>query len=377
MRDVYALANRVLVLDAELTNRQVAPAPKDVEVREDVQTLITVSSWQRRYWTLQEGLLARRLYFQIGADAYYKVPIDQFLAGKNTNVLEYFFDNQVGYYCDSSDYAVRTTHRSRVRQVTWAFQALKDRDISVTADIPLCLGIVLDFQNVGKIEGAADRAAVFWEQLDQFPAGALFIPGKRFVDMPHLRWALCLEAMNALAYLVSPVLEPAVQGPDGVSLTLYGLVLDPLEARMHVPKAVFGVEIGGMTYFVRQNKMFGGQGWNEPDFIDGVSRAAGTKKRLAVILGLDPPEDGVTCPELMACLGALVVVEDTEANAGLQTSALFVTYLRAVSVIRMGSATDEAPRQPWTDDELKEKAQAPKKAQWTAVRQQWTITSSA
>jgi len=340
MRDVYALANRVLVLDAELTNRRLAPAPEEIEVREDVQTLITVSSWQRRYWTLQEGLLARRLYFQIGADAYYKVPVDEFLAGKNTNIYEYCFDNQVRYYCDSSDYAVRTLHRSRVRQVTWAFQALKDRDISVT------LSIVLDFENIGNIAGATDRAAAFWEQLDQFPAGALFIPGKRFVNIPHLRWALCLEAMNALAYLVSPVLEPAIQGPDGVSLTLKGFVLDSLKAGMAVPRAVFGAEIDGTTYFVRQNQLFSAQGWHESDFVNGVSKAVASKKRLAVILGQDPPEDGVTCPDLVACLGALVVVEDVKTRAEVQNGALSVTYLRAVSVIRRGSATDKAPRQP-------------------------------
>lgn len=59
MASIYAGAEQVLVLDAELQDHQVATAPAL-----EVLALIVNSNWMTRSWTLQEGVLGRECVFQ-------------------------------------------------------------------------------------------------------------------------------------------------------------------------------------------------------------------------------------------------------------------------------------------------------------------------
>jgi hypothetical protein len=56
---VYERAEHVLVLDASLMSYNF----RNLDVAEQIVRVFT-SSWTRRLWTLQEGAIARSLYFQ-------------------------------------------------------------------------------------------------------------------------------------------------------------------------------------------------------------------------------------------------------------------------------------------------------------------------
>lgn len=58
MRDVYALADRVLVLDSWILNGSVEDSIAERSTR------LMMSHWARRLWTLSEAVLARNLYIQ-------------------------------------------------------------------------------------------------------------------------------------------------------------------------------------------------------------------------------------------------------------------------------------------------------------------------
>jgi hypothetical protein len=58
MRRTYEYATKVLVLDSELEVASVKTSPVELLMR------ITCCGWMRRLWTLQEGALAKTLFFQ-------------------------------------------------------------------------------------------------------------------------------------------------------------------------------------------------------------------------------------------------------------------------------------------------------------------------
>ena len=60
MRDVYALADRVLVLDSWILKGSTEDTISNRSMR------LMMSNWQRRLWTLSEAVLARNLYIQYG-----------------------------------------------------------------------------------------------------------------------------------------------------------------------------------------------------------------------------------------------------------------------------------------------------------------------
>lgn len=66
MARIYAGARQVLVLDAELQTHTVVTG--DLASQDEVMAWIVTATWMRRCWTLHEGALGRRVWFQF-ADA--------------------------------------------------------------------------------------------------------------------------------------------------------------------------------------------------------------------------------------------------------------------------------------------------------------------
>ena len=100
MRAVYNRANRVFVLDADLL---VTKGTRNSLSDQEFLARITASSWVRRYWTLQEALLARKLVFELADEAIQIIdPPDQ-----KENIYLHFYDNEIGYYANNDNFMQR------------------------------------------------------------------------------------------------------------------------------------------------------------------------------------------------------------------------------------------------------------------------------
>ena len=364
MRSVYSRANRVLVLDADLVSTQVAPVTELGELRPDIHARMTGSNWQRRCWTLQEGVLAKKLWFQFANELFCKMrPGDQY-----GNQAELFFDDVVAYRCDDTSYewwvdAETTTATMKVCRV---WQALKHRSTSVPEDVPLCVAILLDMTEKQIREllqvQPKQRVRKLWSMHTVIPAGILFSPTQR-LDDPEFCWAP--SSISDCALVGPPVSYPAnVESGGKVSVVLHGFVVD-LPTR-HNPQSVIAIEAEDGIYYIRQNLNRNNKPWQGIDF--------SKIQRLGIILGqevpsLEPIRSPIPRPSLSACLAAMVSV------VGQDEKGFIVNYLRAVSVIKKGSLFDKHANlsRPWSKIEVAEKEKVIK-ASLVPTNQHWLIT---
>ena len=326
MRSVYSRANRVLVLDADLLGTHVAPSTVWGEIRPDVHARITGSTWQRRCWTMQEGVLAKMLWFRFASDSFCKIRPDD-----RGNVVEYFYDDVIGYHCDETDYDwwIDAKTASETMKVCRVWQALKFRSTSVQDDVPICIAILLDMElpELLRVHGK-ERVQKLWSMHTTIPAGILCSPAER-LDDPEFCWAPSL--LSGCSLVGPPVNYPAYVNSTGtVAVTLHGFLFDL--PRGHVPQSVIAINSTGRTYFIRQNLKRNNKPWQGIEF-DKIFR-------LGIILGqevpsLEPITEPIPRPSLSGCLGAMVSI------VGQDAKGLVVNYLRAVSVIAKGSVFDK------------------------------------
>lgn len=189
MREPYEQASSVLVLDTHLRSlisRSLSPT--------ELLAQVACSSWMRRLWTLQEGRLAKKVWFQFADIA--------------VNVKE-IFDNvdhtrvptRVDFWLQAEIYvqiwmqiwwhpnAIRNT--SNVAGLISSTRlALSSRSVSVPTDEVLCLFCLMDM-DMTKITciPPADRMQVFWRQFQKVPIGFLFSRAPDKMAERGLHWA--------------------------------------------------------------------------------------------------------------------------------------------------------------------------------------------
>ena len=189
MREPYERASSVLVLDAHLRSL----ASKSLSPTE-LLAQVACSSWMRRLWTLQEGRLAKKVWFQFADTA--------------VNVRE-VFDNvdhsrvptRVDFWLQAEIYVqlwmqiwwnssvVRNTSKV-AGTISSTRLALSSRSVSVSTDEVLCLFCLMDM-DMTKITSVplADRMQVFWRQFEKVPTGFLFSRAPDKMADRGLHWA--------------------------------------------------------------------------------------------------------------------------------------------------------------------------------------------
>ncbi|KAG0651411.1 hypothetical protein D0Z07_1659 [Hyphodiscus hymeniophilus] len=192
IRLVYHQAKHVLVLDSGL----MAYESKAQGSHEKIVRIFT-SGWVRRLWTLQEGALARSLYFQFADEAVS-------LSGLRKDFGEHA--NSVRHQILALDsmqevwriegFFKRDQHSIEGDQPSLIVldQALQFRSVTVASDEPLCIGTLmsLDLSAILAVEPKEERMQKVWELLAAekggIPALVIFFEEQR-IDARGWRWA--------------------------------------------------------------------------------------------------------------------------------------------------------------------------------------------
>lgn len=374
MRKVYNRANRVLVIDADLMSIQLEPQLDASDRRDVMNASITASSWQRRLWTLQEAVLAKKLWFQFASGAFEKISLYPLFSDEVRNFFEAYYDNELGYYCEGTDYEkewhINTAlwDNAEVMKISLVWRSLKARTTSNPADIPLCIAILLDM-DIRELLSAPidDRTRKLWSMFPAIPAGILCFPGRK-LEIDNFRWAAA--PMDQCAGFGIPINHPAYVSPDGVvKVKLFGFVMD-LD---RIAQAVIPIKVNGQIAYIRQNLKNGNLPWNT-QYSTVFPR---TPARIGLIIG-EEPTASPTKTALEGCLAAMVsIVHDKsphdQSKSEDSSRSLVVNFLRAVSVFGKGSWYDRHGNQPWTKEELEEKQIDPVATTVLGADQSWII----
>lgn len=184
MRQTYAEAALVLVLDSSLLRQSLSSiTPVEILLR------VLVSSWNGRLWTLQEGALADRLFFQF-ADGAYALnlglnELDQIINEKRhwsvfKTINRQFFNL----------YGFRSGSYSLEDKVQALAMALEFRTTSNNSDEALCLATLLELDVSSLLRGSkATRMQNLWAQFDHIPLGVIFDWVGPRLDAKGFRWA--------------------------------------------------------------------------------------------------------------------------------------------------------------------------------------------
>lgn len=234
MRQVYEQASRVLVLDASLQSYSTT----SMDVLEILARIFT-SRWLRRVWTLQEGALAKQLWFQFADQALslgeLKATMEKIWPNSPQHKI-IFFD--IRYEIDRIEQFFLTKgYDGTGSNLRTLDEALLNRGITDVSDEPLCIGTLMnlpvkDFLALGDdmmiaLEQLGDgekekerkrqlqkqlrdlRMEAMWkllaEKLKSLPAQMIFFEEAR-LDAPGLRWAP-QSLLEAQKVYLSPTLR--------------------------------------------------------------------------------------------------------------------------------------------------------------------------
>lgn len=182
MRDTYAKADKVLVLDSWLQCQEM-----EKEWAFEFVLKVFLSKWNKRLWTLQEGALAKNLVFRFKTASF---PYPNVIPGSNlqSSTSKPHLDcealKQVTLVatCSIPHKALRGhqlpsngTHRERI-QTLQTLRGFKSRDTSHDKDEALCLGALLNLdlkEIVGK-KSLEERMATVWRLLPSIPPSLIF-----------------------------------------------------------------------------------------------------------------------------------------------------------------------------------------------------------
>jgi hypothetical protein len=223
MRDIYASAEKVLVLDAVLS--QVSKFANSVEIL----TSIRSSTWVRRLWTFHEAALATQIYYQFANHAMKSTEIYQASTEEELDqAIKFFhrkswslssFDVEVNidkgmreqynialrlperlvhlqqlksqafqYLAVVEAHTIDQHDRNNYRLLSQATRPLRWRRTSRIEDETICIAGVLGVNVAGLInESHLDRMKKLLGEMEYVPADILFLDKPRIQDIGY-RW---------------------------------------------------------------------------------------------------------------------------------------------------------------------------------------------
>ncbi|KAK6542607.1 hypothetical protein TWF694_006551 [Orbilia ellipsospora] len=238
MVDTYAKSDKVLMIDAELTQLSM----EDIPARE-ILISIAGSNWMRRMWTLQEAALnIERLYVQFadGVFEYHTNGVGLTRAWERQKWAYEPIDIDVGSHGhefsslhdahDKSAFNWRATHNS----VGLALSGFAGRNTTKQGDVYLCLGGILDL-NVGEIHSTPDdqRTEKMLSLVHTYPKSIIFSPGPK-LNVPRFGWACeTFWKSKILGSAYNDAMNPAIMKEAGLRLEYQGYTIKPFKLPEH------------------------------------------------------------------------------------------------------------------------------------------------
>ncbi|KAF2023977.1 hypothetical protein EK21DRAFT_15229, partial [Setomelanomma holmii] len=183
MRLTYERATTVVVLDSWLMSN---PAT-DVEDTELILK-ISISVWNRRLWTYQEGALAQRLLFHF-SDKFFDIDEAWSRICKSDDII--FISTLLGavYERYMSIRGFRLSKPSFSDKLKAVIDTCMFRTTSVPADEALCLGALLDLDMAQIIDTPpAQRLQKFWSLLSPFQVPIYILGFEESMSTKGFRW---------------------------------------------------------------------------------------------------------------------------------------------------------------------------------------------
>ena len=176
MRQTYERADAVLVLDSWLQ-------PQNLKYMVDTEILMRIvcSPWNSRLWTLQEGALAKELFFQFADGPYNLMEAIKQISKHRGSYWEKplqlsLHDSIIERVQEFLGYRDLEVNQGSIQEKLLAMShALAFRSTSVATDEALCLATLLglNIQEIGQTP-PEERMAKFWSSVGQVPLTFLF-----------------------------------------------------------------------------------------------------------------------------------------------------------------------------------------------------------
>ncbi|KAL8916044.1 MAG: hypothetical protein Q9208_008729 [Pyrenodesmia sp. 3 TL-2023] len=189
MRVPYERAKHVLVLDSHLRSLDSRRLTTT-----ELLAQISCSSWMRRLWTLQEGRLAARVWFQFANEA---VDVQSIWKSRDPRRVPSTVANWINlalyvrlwtqiWYRGK---AIRNTSLV-ASMISMTHYALASRSVSVSTDEALCLFNLMDL-DIKQVTAVppTQRMEVFWRTFQRVPKGFVFSRATNKMSVEGLHWA--------------------------------------------------------------------------------------------------------------------------------------------------------------------------------------------
>jgi hypothetical protein len=248
MRHVYEKASAVLVLDSWLMTCDSSRLSQS-----EILMRIFHSTWNRRLWTYQEGVLAKMLFFQfqnttVEIDSFYQ----NYIEDRNIIIdLKLRTSLNINY---RSRRMIKQKFAGRAQMLSYIILAVQFRATSIAEDEALCLATLLDLDMHKLLKyPPKSRMQVTWEMVGEVPCDIL-LHNSETIQKNGFRWA-----PMSLLVSTSNFNREGYYSPIGVQIGLPGIPLAQVTSSGLVFKQsgfVFNVAEGclGTIFMLKDNK---------------------------------------------------------------------------------------------------------------------------